>query len=171
MPGHSFTFYNQAVTDDGTTFDINNGGANVTAPDLNSTFSWQAFVRCPYTGGVAGDYMVLKDGWNDYGPGAVITGAVEEGPGANQITLHVYPNPDFGNPVNPIVVDINPATGAATVKPVVYGDYGSLVSAETTDAPSYVFSCVGYITLTLNHFIDDPDTGSQGTYTLILQKQ
>ncbi len=149
MPGTTLTMYNQVVTTDGKTYDINNAGPNVTAPDFNSIFSWTVFIVCPYTGGMAGDYEVIQDDWADYSPGTIITGAVEEGPGANQITLHVYPNPAYGDPVDPMIVDIDPETGSATVPLVTYGDYGGVLT--TAEGGGYVFSCTGLITLTLDH--------------------
>jgi hypothetical protein len=162
LPGTTLTMYNQVITTDGKTYDINNTGLNVNAPDFNSSFTWTVAIVCPFTGGAAGNYKVLQDEWNDYGVGAVITGAVEDGPGVNQITLHVYPSPAFGDPVDLMIVDIDPATGAATVPEVEYGNYdGTHISAE---GGGYVFSCTGIITLTLNHI-------SYGTYKLMLQKQ
>ncbi|MEO6328131.1 MAG: hypothetical protein ABIO55_04330 [Ginsengibacter sp.] len=162
LPGNTLTFFNQVVTTDGIIYDIKNTGLNVNAPDFNSSFTWTAAVVCPFTGGAAGDYEVIDDsGWADYGAGTVITGAVTDGPGANQITLHVYPNPAFGDPVNPMIVNIDPATGAATVPEVKYGDYGgTIVSAKGS---GFVFSCTGVITLTLTHI-------SYGNYPLVLKK-
>lgn len=165
LPGNTLTMYNQVVTTDGATYDLNNSGPNVNAPDFNSSFSWTVYIVCPFTGGMAGDYQVLQDDWADYGAGTVLTGAVEDGPGANQITLHVYPNPNYGNPVDPMIVDIDPTTGAATVPKVVYGDYGVPTSAEGS---GYVFSCTGFITLTLDH--DYGGTLYEGL-KLVLQKQ
>lgn len=174
LPGTTLTMYNQVVTPDGKTYDITNAGPNVEAPDFNSSFSWTVYVVCPFTGGMAGDYLVIEDGWADYSPGTIITNAVEDGPGPNQITLHVYPNPAFGDPINPIIVDIDPATGTAYVPPVAYGDYGVIISAQGALSDDYqagyVFSCTGYISLTLNHFDGDP-SNTYGNYTLVLQKQ
>ena len=81
--------------------------------------------------------------------------------------MHVYPNPAFGTAINPIIVDIDPATGVATVPAVLYGDYGPLISCE---GGGYVFSATGTVDLTLNHFVDDP-SNSYGLYRLKIIKQ
>lgn len=162
QPGSTLTFFNQVVTAEGKKFDINNAGASVNSDDYNSSFSWTAAIVCPFTGGVAGDYKVITDDWQDYSAGDIITGAVEDGPGPNQITLHVYPAPGVGDVINPIIVDIDPETGTATVPEVQYGDYGgTLISAQGS---GFVFGCTGFITLSLEHI-------GYGTYKLELQKQ
>lgn len=167
QPGVQYTIYNRVTTVDGRVFDLVNAGPNVEAPDFASVFQWTVNAVAPYTGNMAGDYKVTVDTWVDYAVGTVLTGAVEDGPGANQITLHVYPNPDFGDPVDPIIVDIDPATGVATVPAVVYGDYGVLISCE---GGGYVFSATGTVDLTLNHFQGTPDN-SYGNYRLVIIKQ
>ncbi len=177
LPGTTLTMFNQVVTTDGKIYDINNAGPDVNSPDFNSVFTWTVFIVCPFTGGMAGDYEVIQDDWADYAPGTIITDAVEDGPGANQITLHVYPNPVYGDPVNPIIVDIDPTTGSATVPQVVYGDYTCCGYRAGCFGSGYVFSCTGYITLTLTHYqdtgdpVNDPVENVFGDYVLILQKQ
>lgn len=166
IPGTTLTLFTQVITKSGKTYDINNGGLNIEAPDYNSVFRVTIYIVCPFTGGIAGDYKVIEDDWADYSAGTVITGAVEDGPGANQISLHVYPNPDIGTPVNPIVVDIDPETGSATVPEVVYGDYGG--TSASISGSGYVFSCTGTITLTLDHNYGGTVYGG---LKLILQKQ
>lgn len=167
QPGVQYTIYNRVTTTDGRIFDLTNAGPNVEAPDFYPAFQWTVSAVAPYTGNMAGDYEVSVDGWADYAPGTILADAVEDGPGTNQITLHVYPNPDYGSPVNPIVVDIDPATGVATVPAVVYGDYGVLISAEGS---GYVFSATGTVDLTLNHFVGTSDN-SYGNYRLVIIKQ
>ncbi len=165
QPGVQYTIYNRITTKDGRTFDLTNAGLNVEAPDFNSAFEWTVSAVAPFTGNMAGNYKVIQDDWQDYSVGAVITGAVDDGPGANQITLHVYPSPAFGTPVNPIIVDIDQPTGVATVPAVVYGDYGVLISAE---GGGYVFSATGTVDLTLRHFAGATE---YGTYRLVIKKQ
>ena len=167
QPGVQYTIYNRVTTVDGRVFDLINAGPNVEAPDFASVFQWTVNAVAPYTGNMAGDYKVNVDAWVDYAVGTILTGAVIDGPGANQITLNVYPNPDFGSPLDPIIVDIDPATGVATVPAVLYGDYGVLISCE---GGGYVFSATGTVDLTLNHFEGTPDN-SYGNYRLVIVKQ
>ena len=96
---------------------------------------------------------------------------VIDGPGANQLDLSdVWPNPAYGNIVDHLIVDIDPATGTATVPFVTFGDYGALATAQgayDNDVAGYVFSCTGYITLTMKLTYNGVN---QGNFKLILQK-
>ncbi len=170
QPGSAFTFYTRIITKEGYSFDVNTtgdngGGGLVTGSYYNSVFSFTAYIVCPFTGGMGGTYEVIRDDWADWEPGDLVE--VTDGPGPNQINLsQVYPNPDYGDIVNPLIVTVDPATGTATIPPTVFGKYSGTYSAEgagENNTAGYVFSCTGYITL--NILIDgDP-------YKLILQKQ
>ena len=73
--------------------------------------------------------------------------------------------------VNPLIVNVDPATGTASVPKTVFGAYPTLTSAQgvgTGDVAGYVFSCTGYITLTMQVVYG---TSNQGNLRLILQKQ
>ena len=71
--------------------------------------------------------------------------------------------------MSPLVVNINPATGAATVPSgVVFGDYGYLAST-LTGSSGYVFSCTGQILLSIH--VTATGYGDQGNLKLILKKQ
>jgi hypothetical protein len=163
-PGDAYTFYTRTVTTSGLSFDVNTtgdngGGGLVTGPYYNAAFAFTAYVVCPYTGSAAGTYEVVRDDWEDWLPGDVVT--VTDGPGSNQINLSaVWPNPAYGDIVNPLIVDIDPASGTATVPSVEFGHYSN---SYTTEGTGYVFSCTGVITLSL--------TISGDPYKLILQKQ
>lgn len=167
-PGQFYTFYNQVITADGKTFDLSNTlGALENASGYNACFRWTAYVVCPFTGNMAGKYKVIADGWEDWGIGDIVT--VADGPGANQIDLSaVYPGGGYVK--NKLVVNINAATGSASVPRVDYGSYspaGAVYSAAASNA-GYVFSCTGYIGLKIEHFYG---TSSYGFYNLTLQKQ
>jgi hypothetical protein len=169
-PGNFYTFYNQVVTKDGRTFDLSNTiGALENNSNYNACFRWQAFVTCPFAGPVAGNYRVVQDDWVDWLPGDVV--AVTDGPGANQINLSaIWPNPAYGNIVNPLIVNIDPATGTAKVPLVTFGAYSPLATARGAgagDVAGYVFSCTGYITLTM---LVTYNGSSQGNLKLVLQK-
>jgi len=167
-PGQFYTFYNQVVTEDGRTFDLSNTlGALENASGYNACFRWTAYVVCPFTGGMAGKYKVIADGWEDWPLGAIVH--VADGPGANQVDLSgVYPGGGYVK--NKLVVNVDPATGAASIPRVDYGSYsptGAVYSAAAANA-GYIFSCTGYIGLKMEHFYG---TSSYGFYSLILQKQ
>lgn len=170
-PGNFYTFYNQIVTKTGKIYDLSNvGNALGSNSNYNAVFYWTAYITCPFVGPVGGNYKVVYDGdWQDWNSGDVVV--VTDGPGANQINLSkVWPNPAYGNIVNPLLVNIDPATGAAKVPLVTFANYGALATAQGAgagDVAGYVFACTGYITLTMNvKYNGSP----QGALKLILQK-
>lgn len=169
-PGNFYTFYNQIITKDGKTFDLSNTlGALENNSNYNAVFRWQAFITCPFVGPVGGNFRVVQDDWQDWAPGDVVS--VLDGPGANQINLrNVWPNPAYGSVVNPLIVNIDPATGTAKVPLVTFGAYSPLATARGAgagDVAGYVFSCTGFITLNLAVTYNG---SSQGNLKLVLQK-
>lgn len=176
-PGGVYTFYNQILTKDGRTFDISNVNSNLESnSNYNASFRWQAFVVCPFTGGMTGTYKVIRDDWADWSPGDLVQ--VKDA-GTNQIDLSaVWPNPAYGNVVNPLLVNIDPASGTAKVPKVNFGNYGggynmTAQGSSSGDVAGYVFSCTGYITLTMNLKADATGGNgyNNGATTLVLQKQ
>jgi hypothetical protein len=163
--GASFTFYLRIYTEDGRQFDIINIDPSFESnSNYNMAFRFTVYIGCPFIAPVAGFYKVIQDDWADWSSGDIVE--VLDGPGPNQIDLHkVYPNPAYGDVVNPLIVDIDPANGIATVPETQYGDYGVLISAV---GGGFVFSCTGVIDLTLNHFSQTTDYGQN---RLVLQKQ
>ena len=168
-PGNTYTFYNQVITKDGRTFDIANTPQHGIS-NYNMALNWSAAVICPFTGNAAGQYRVVQDAWQDWSAGDIVE--VTDGPGANQINLSkVWPNPAYGSSVQPFVVSVTPATGAATVASgVTIGDYPAFGFTMVTGAGStgFVFSCTGRIQLSVR--ISDPPFGDQGFQALVLQK-
>ncbi|MFT3937062.1 MAG: hypothetical protein QM726_25775 [Chitinophagaceae bacterium] len=177
VPGSDYTFFTRAVTKSGKIFDINNAGDNgggglITGPAYASGFSFGTTIVCPFTGGMAGKYAVKKDDLQNWNVGDSVV--VTDGPGANQINLsQVWPNPaNASNPgtlVNPLIVKVDAATGAATVPNVDFGHYTANggYTASTTDGSGYVFSCSKLISLTIELSFDGVD---QGAYKLVLQR-
>ena len=176
-PGTSFTFYNQVITKDGRTFDITNTpGALESNGNYKSVLRWQAFVTCPFVGPVGGAYTVITDGWADWNPGDIVQ--VSDGPGANQVNLSlIWPNPNFAGATNTnkFIIDVDPATGSASMALAVVGHYASsggydlsVNGGNGNDNAGYIFSCVGTITLNLHLFATG--FGDQGNNKLILQK-
>ena len=176
-PGSLFTFFTQAVTKSGLTYDITNAGNNgggglVTGSAYKAAFSFTVYVVCPYTGSMAGNYSVIRDDWTDWVPGNTVK--VTDGPGVNQINLsQVYPN--GGTIIDKLLVNIDPVTGTATVPKVTYGRYGGATSVQysaqgagANSVAGYVFSCTGFITLNLDQQGGGTDYGAN---KLILQKQ
>src|SRR5579872_5754024 len=111
-PGNKYTLQNQVVTTDGRKFSTYN------TPDTYNSFpayhmglTWYATAVCSFTGHMAGDYYLTKDVWNDYGATpanpVLVPKAVVDGPGANQISIYVYPGaPAGGNETGPMIVDV-----------------------------------------------------------------
>ena len=170
-PGNYYTFYNQVITKDGKTFDVSNTpGALESNSNYNAVFRWQAYVTCPFTGGMTGSYKVLQDDWADWAVGDVVQ--VTDGPAANQINLsQVWPNPAYGSIVNPLLVNVDPANGVAKVPLVTFGAYSPLTTAQGAsagDVAGYVFSCTGFITLSMKVVYNG---SNQGNLKLVLQKQ
>jgi hypothetical protein len=167
--GGTYSLYNQCVTKDGEIHDAaNTNSAYQGLTAYNMALTWQAVVVCPFTGGMTGTYQVIQDDWADWGAGDIVQ--VTDGPGANQINLSaVWPNPIYGDIVSPLIVNITPATGAATVPTgVVFGDYGYLAST-LSGSSGYVFSCTGQILMTIH--VTATGFGDQGFLKLILKKQ
>jgi hypothetical protein len=175
VPGSVYTFYPRAVTKSGKTFDINNAGDNgggglITGPAYASGFSFTANIVCPFTGGMAGKYKVVKDDLQDWNPGDSVM--VADGPGANQINLsQVWPNPLHGGTlVKALLVNVDPATGEASIPKVDFGHYTSIngdYTATATSGSGYVFSCSKLITLSIEISNDGVE---QGPFKLILQR-
>lgn len=167
--GNFYTFYNRVITKDRRVFDLSNTpGALEANSNYNTVFRWTAYITCPFTGGMSGLYTVIQDDWEDWAPGDVVT--VTDGPGANQVNLsQVWPNTAYGSVVNPLIVNVDPATGTATVPPTIFGNYGSDAEAVGADGgvAGYVFSCTGFITLNMNLKYNG---APQGSFKLILKK-
>jgi hypothetical protein len=176
VPGDSYTFYTRLFTKTGRTFDVNNTGNNagsglVTGPTYFGAYFFTTYITCPFTGGMAGTYKVLSEDKGDWHIGDLVT--VKDGPGANQIDLSlVYPGAG-GTIVKPLIVNVEPTTGRATIPLVTYGTYPSSASEFTAegagdnDVAGFIFSCTGYITLTIELQNKEKDLGPN---RLILQK-
>ena len=168
--GASFTFYLRVYTQDGRQFDIVNiDPAFEGTSNYNMAFRLTVYIGCPFNPPMAGSYKVIQDDWADWSPGDIVQ--VEDGPGPNQIDLsHVYPNPDYGDIINPLIVDVDPANGIATVPETNYGDYTKIGFEPSMSAVGggFVFSCTGTIDLTLDQFAP---SGDYGNNRLVLQRQ
>lgn len=173
--GATYTLYNQVISKDGLVHDISNTGSSYYGnPNYNMLMTWQAVVVCPFNpaawGGVGANFSarVLEDGWADYSPGDIIFNI--EITSATQLRFNSMWLTDLTD-TRPVLVNINAATGAATVPRQIYGDYGFYgiydISCASSGTNNWVFSCVNLITLTLNH---TTSSTNYGTYLLRLQK-
>jgi hypothetical protein len=173
--GATYTLYNQVISKDGQVHDITNmNSAMYGNPNYNALMTWQAVVVCPFSatawGGVGATFSarVLEDGWADYSPGDIITNI--EITSATQLKFNQMWLTDASD-TRPVLVNIAPTTGAATVARQIYGDYAVFgiadISCASSGTNNWVFSCVNQITLTLNHLAGSTN---YGTYTLRLQK-
>ncbi len=172
-PGNFYTFYNRIFTKSGQRYDVNNTGSNAGSGLLGgsnyyASFSFVANVVCPFVAPMGGTYKVIyDDDWQDWSDGSLVP--VTDGPGANQLNISkVWPNPAYGNVVNPLYIVIDPATGSVTVPLITWGDYGYICS---TLSGSYgnVFSCTGLVSLHIH--VNAGIYGDQGILKLVLQKQ
>lgn len=168
--GATYTLYNQVIGKDGQVHDITNMNSTMYgSPNYNSLMTWDATVICPFTGNMAGTYKVISDDWVDWSPGDLVQ--VTDGPGANQVNLsQVWPNPIYGSVVNPLVANVDPASGTVTLPVgVIWGNYGSYTTVTGTGSSGYIFSCTGEIKIRAR--ISAPPFGDQGFFNLVLKKQ
>jgi hypothetical protein len=167
--GDYFTFYNQAVTKDGRTFDVSNmPGAIESNSNYNSCMRWAAYITCPFKAPMAGSYSVITDDWADWQPGNVVE--VTDGPGINDINISLVWPYDPTLIVDPLIVSVDPATGVATVKKTTFADYGALATAQGAgdgDNAGYVLACTGDIILKMSVTYNG---SAQGDLKLVLKK-
>jgi len=169
-PGNQYTMYNVITTKDGRTFDYANTATGFSGnPNYNMALAWGAIVVCPFTGSMAGKYIVVQDDWVDWSPGAEVD--VTDGPGANQVNISkVWPG--GGIIINPLVIDVKPATGEASIPTgLIWGKYSVNGSQYSTGSPNtgFVFSCTGQIIMDIR--IISSGSGDQGSFKLILRKK
>lgn len=167
--GSPYTFYNELILKDGRVYSsANTNSAYQGISNYNMAMSWQAVVVCPYVPPMGGIYKVVQDDWADWEVGNLVTLSDVAG---NKLDLSaVWPNPMFGSIVTPLVISLDPATGAATIPAnVTFGNYGSYNAKTLSGSSGYVFSCTGTVTLVIH--IDAGPFGDQGFLKLILKKQ
>ena len=168
-PGQTYMLYNQVTTKDGKVYDLANTAGDFEAiTNYNMALTFPAIIVCPFVpAGFPGQFKITEDGWGDYVAGEEVT---VHSATANSIRVTLYPR-DFYGAVNrkPITVDIDAATGNASVKTQVYGDYPQFgligMTVTSSGTSNWVFSCSGYITLSL------AQSQGQGTYRISMQKK
>lgn len=165
-PGKQYALFNEVVTASGKRYSvINTESTFETAADYKMALRWRATVICPFVPSqTAGTYTIQVDPWDGaVGQTAVVTTT------ANTVTVtYLYPfaGPDPG--FAPVTINVNPATGVATMPKQTYGGYGPGFQNFTGQGSGYVFSCTGTITLNVNHV--SAGGTNYGTYTITLSK-
>ena len=113
-----------------------------------------------------GPYEVIQDDWQDFAPGETVS--VTPGAGANQISVLAYPSPAYGTNRKPMLVDVNPATFAATITEQVIGDYTGAPPGATARGDGTVNPCGDELNLNITFKIGGTDYED---YKLILRKK
>lgn len=169
-PGNTYTIYNSITTKEGKVFDFANTSPTLAGfANYNAALTWGAIAVCPFTGiGTNVNYRVVQDDWVDWSPGDIIK--VSDGPRANSVNLsNFWPNPAYGNPASPFIVDVVQATGAATTPSgvtIATGYPGTFTTLAGTNG--YVFTCTGQIDIRFRMAYNGSD---QGFLRAILVKQ
>ena len=191
-PGSQFFFYNRIVTKEGLSYDVTNIGQSLESGAAYAVcLRWSTFIVCGYNAteifgstGTEADFEVIVDGWEDWYSGDVVTiykGSLLKPDTVNTISLRgVYG--DNATFLGDLVARINPANGSTSVKGVtVYRypsgttysarGYGNGAAGDDVQA-GYVFSCTGYIGLTLNWYTGPiTSVGTNfGPFRIILQQ-
>ncbi|HXB43107.1 MAG TPA: hypothetical protein VNV85_03585 [Puia sp.] len=150
-PGTQYVLQNEVITKGGKYYSVSNTPSNYNSlPGYNMALSWQATAVCAFNqANSLGLYQVVTDTWVDYLPGDTIY--VFAGPNANSVSFYAYPGGirDGGTNRVPWIVNIDPATGAATVANQFVGDYPGNISTQVS-ATGFVFSCTGVVSLVVN---------------------
>jgi hypothetical protein len=167
--GDSFTLSPEATLKDGRVITPENSAVSIQG-GTNASFTAQVIfpVACPSfeASDVPGTYGISAD------PGEFATSPAHQavivaGPGANQFTLQDalgYPQ-EFD-----LIFTVDPATGNVTTAKQVTWDsdfWGLGTGLGSTAGTGKLYSCAGYLTLTLGFTVD---AGSYGTYKVDFQK-
>jgi hypothetical protein len=146
----------------------NSSAAIIQEPGSRGTFRYTAFVGCPFVASdMAGSYELVEDSWEVAATGHTNMEVVA-GPGENQFTIQDV----FGFGFD-MVVNVNPASGAATVAkqetwdPQYWGmpaGYGA--GYATSPQGSTVFSCVGSASFKFTYSVDAGTFGGVHTFSI-----
>jgi hypothetical protein len=166
-PGAQIILRNKITSTDGQVWSADNtsnlsGGLLSGTAFQNLLADVTVFVTCPFVASDAvGNYHIVRDDWVDFNPGDPVTVSMID---ATHIQINEYPATSYQHA--PLVITIDPNSGAATVEKQYSGGYGSS-QLEYSAGSGFVFSCVGYITVTLNFTVNG---GAYNGYTLIVSK-
>jgi hypothetical protein len=164
-PGRQYILFNEVVTKSGRRFSLQNTNAEFeSSADYAMGLRWATTVICPFVpANTNGTYTITRDPWDGaVGETAVVTTT------ANTVTityLYPYATPDPGFAA--VTINVDPATGAATMPKQTYGGYGPGFQNFSGQGTGFVFSCTGTITLNVTHTLGG---ASYGTYPITLVK-
>ena len=148
-------------------FQINlSGGCSIS---YNRNNLIQVSNNCTYSSSnISGTYKVIKDDWGDWVKDDIVTISIGAQP--NTIDLsRVYPNIAYGTIVNPLIINVDPLTGNASLsQPIKFGNYGSGYDITAESLTGKVISCDGQINLKFNLLLNG--TTNYGSNQLVLQK-
>jgi hypothetical protein len=166
-PGAKVVLRNKVTSSDNQVWTSENmsnlsGGLLNGTPYQNLLNDVSVFVTCPFNADEAvGTYTVVRDDWADNNIGDQLTVSKID---ANNIVINEYPTTSREH--HGLVITVDPNSGAATVNKQYSGGYGAS-DTEYSAGSGFVFSCVGYITVTLNFTYNG---GAYNGYTLIISK-
>lgn len=150
--GATIRLFNEITTKSGKVYNITNINSDSEAsPDLKISMRWDATTPCEFDRSVfAGEFTVITDTWRDFNPGEKVM--VEPGPGANQVTIFVYPSPAFGFDRRGVVIDVNTTVqpNSITIAEQRVGTYDDTPPAVTTmrSSTGTINSCTRTIDIT-----------------------
>lgn len=167
--GVNYAWTNNTLTISGTptSAGVTNFSLNSTGGCPSSSVSNNIILvhrNCAYTN-MAGSYKVIRDEWEDWSVNDIVT--VNQGPTANTIDFsNVYPNRQIANVVNPLIINIDPANGSASInEPIQFERYSSGTVVTAYSVSGNFYACDGIIKLSF-----DMGTYGSGIYAIFLQK-
>ncbi len=102
-----------------------------------------------------GNYTVTEDSWQDFAVGEKVE--VKPGVGENQIAVTAYPSPAYGKNRRPMIINVDPASFAATVPEQVIGDYDGAQPGSTVRGTGTVNPCGDNLTFVLKIKVNGVD--------------
>jgi spore coat protein U-like protein len=174
--GDQINFNAYVIGDNGDTATWDNLDQDLgTNPGQKQGFRFTTYVSCPFIAAEsAGTYRITVDEMEAYYNDLNYDLIVVAGPGENQITLkNIFDHPDPDNPgqTYDVIVDVDPATGIATVdkQPAWHSsNFGMPYGVTSVEGGGFVFTCTGTIILTMEHTVA---LGSFGTALFVAVKQ
>lgn len=165
--GDHFHFTATVALTDGRTFDASNSAPSITE-GTNAAFTakWDLYVACPFKIDEAIGTYKITIGLTD-ASATGFNGIVEvvKGDNDSQVILKNL----FGYPEKwDVVVDVDQATGIATIDSQEAWDSGATYGIGSVNADGFFFSCTGTLNLNAEYTVD---AGSFGVYPLQLMKQ
>jgi hypothetical protein len=166
--GDNLTFTSTAKLTDGRIVNAANSAPSITGgTNASFTTAFNVLVACAFNVDEAvGTYTITRDDAGVSAPGDDLQLEVIAGPGENQVTLVDL----FGYGSYDVVVDVNPANGAATIAKQVAWDSDALgigLGEASIAGGGFFLSCAGSLDVIVEHTVD---AGSFGNYALRIDK-